>query len=79
MTTVQTIYDDAKKRRVVILQRDDGSFGFSEERFADEPHEQAWIPVGRYSVSHCDTAERALVEARGRVAWLSECDHEDVA
>lgn len=72
MTTVQTIYDDAKKRRVVILQREDGSFGFEEQRFAAEPQEQAWIPVGRYSASHCDTEARALVEARGRVAWLAE-------
>lgn len=71
MTTIQTIYDDAKKRRVVIFQRDDGSFGFSEERFADEPQEQAWIPVGRYSTSHCDTAAGALGEARDRVSWLS--------
>lgn len=67
MTTVQTIYDDARKRRVVILQRDDGSFGFEEQRFAGEPQEQAWIQVGRYSASHCDTEARVLVEARGRI------------
>jgi hypothetical protein len=79
MTTVQTIYDDAKKRRVVILQREDGSFGFEEQRFSDEPLELSWIPFGRYSVCHCDTAARALVEARGRVAWLSESVHDDVS
>jgi hypothetical protein len=79
MTTVQTIYDDAKKRRVIILQREDGSFGFEEQRFSDEPLEMCWIPFGRYSVCHCDTAERALVEARGRVTWLSECEHDNVA
>lgn len=72
MTTVRTIYDVAKKRRVVIFQGEDGSFGFEEQRFSDEPLEMCWIPFGRYSVCYCDTAERALVEARGRVSWLSE-------
>ena len=69
MTTVQTIYDDAKKRRVIILQRPDGSFGFEEQGFSDEPLEMRWIPFGRYSVCHCDTAERALFVASGRVTW----------
>src|SRR6185436_805365 len=79
MTTVQTIYDDIKKRRVLIIRRDDGSFGFEEERFSDEPLEMCWISFGRYSVCHCDTAERAVIEARGRVSWLSESKHETVA
>jgi hypothetical protein len=68
--TIQTIYNDSRKRRVIIFQRGDGSFGFDEEHFADEPLEMAWLPAG-YD-SHCDTAERALLEARGRVAWLVE-------
>ncbi len=72
MTTIETIYDDAKKRRVVLFCREDGSFGFSEERFSDEPLEQAWIPAGRYSACRCDTIERVLPEARGRVSWLAE-------
>jgi hypothetical protein len=72
MTAIHTIYDAAKRRRVVVFRQEDGSFGFSEERFSDEALEQAWIPVGGYSVSRCDTAERALVEARDRVSWLSE-------
>jgi hypothetical protein len=75
MKSVHTIYDNAKKRRVVVLRRDNGSFGFEEERFSDEPLEMAWIPFGRYSVSLCDTAERALAEARSRVQWLAQMDH----
>jgi hypothetical protein len=63
MITVQTIYDDVRKRRAVFLQRDNGSFGFEEQRFAEEPQEQAWIPVGRYSASHCDTEARAFPAA----------------
>jgi hypothetical protein len=79
MTTVQTIYDEAKKRRVIILQRPDGSFQFEEQRFSDEPLEMCWIPFGIYAVCHSDTAERALSEARGRVAWLSGSVPHDVA
>jgi hypothetical protein len=79
MSTVQTIYDDAKKQRVIIFQREDGSFGFEEQRFSGEPLEMCWIPFGRYLACHGDTAERALVEARARVAWLSERAHDDAA
>jgi hypothetical protein len=74
MKTVQTIYDDYKKRRVVVFERDDGSFGFEEQRFSDEPLEMVWIPVGKPPRPNChaDTAERASSEARDRVVWLSE-------
>jgi hypothetical protein len=77
MTTVQTITGETEKRRVIVFRRDDGSFGFDEERFSDEPLEMAWIPFGRYSVCRCDTVERALVEARSRVAWLPETHDEN--
>ena len=70
MKTIQTIYDASRKRRVVIFQQDNGSFGFDAEHFSDEPLEMAWLKSG--FDSRCDTAERALVEARGRVSWLSE-------
>jgi hypothetical protein len=72
MKTVQTIYDDAKKRRVVIFMRDDGSFGFEEQWFSDDPQEMAWCPFGRppRPNCHCDTEERAVFEARGRIDWL---------
>jgi hypothetical protein len=70
MKTIQTIYDGSRKRRVVIFQRDDGSFGFDAEHFFDDPLEMAWLQSG--FDSRCDTAERALVEARGRVRWLAE-------
>jgi hypothetical protein len=74
MKTVQTIYDAAKKRRVEIFERDDGSFGFEEQRFSDEPLEMAWIPVGKppRPNCHCDTEERAVFEARGRIDWLAQ-------
>jgi hypothetical protein len=77
MKMIQTIYDDSRKRRVIIFQRDDGSFGFDAEHFSDEPLEMAWLQSG--FDSHCDTAERALVEARGRVGWLAERSHDSAA
>jgi hypothetical protein len=70
MKTLETIYDDSRKRRVIVFQRDDGSFGFDEERFSDEPLEMAWLPYG--PDCRCDSAERALSEAHGRVPWLAE-------
>jgi hypothetical protein len=68
--TIRTIYSDSRKRRVIIFQRDDGSFGFDEEHFSDEPLELSWLQAG-YD-SRCDTAERAFGEAQGRVPWLAE-------
>jgi hypothetical protein len=77
MTTIHLIADETRKRRVVVFRRDDGSFGFEEERFSDEPLEMAWIPFGRYSNCRCDTAEHALREARSRVAWLAQSHDDD--
>ena len=72
MTTVQTIYDEDHKRRLIVFQRSDGTFGFREERFSAEPMEVAWMALSLDSVCRCDTVERVLTEARGRVPWLRE-------
>lgn len=71
------IYDRDKKRRVVVVQTADGSYGFVEEFFSTEPEEQCWIPVtkGR-SIPICDSIETALREARGRVDWLTDASHD---
>ncbi len=53
MKTIQTITEDPGKRRVVIFQRDDGSFGFEAEYFSDDRPEMAWLPSG--SGSRCGT------------------------
>ena len=45
MRRIQTLYDKSKKRRVVIFQRDDGSFGFEHQRFSEEPLEMAWVSI----------------------------------
>ncbi|MEX0611074.1 MAG: hypothetical protein WD738_16210 [Pirellulales bacterium] len=65
------IYDETKKWRVRIFQAPNGSYGFVEEVFSDDPFELCWLPItaGR---SHpvCDTVETALREAHGRIDWL---------
>lgn len=72
MTPLQVLYDSTKKRRIVIFQRANGSYGFEEQRFSDDPHEMAWIPQCKDATSICASAELALAEARGRIA-LRRC------
>jgi hypothetical protein len=72
MTIIQTIVFDDQKRRVVVFQRDDGSFGFEEQRYLVNALEKAWLPAGEHSDTRFDTAERALLEARRHVPWLAE-------
>jgi len=66
--TLGTIYSQDNLRRVQIFRREDGTFGFDEEKYAEK--EQCWIPLGFNSI--CDSQERAFTEARGRIPWLSE-------
>jgi hypothetical protein len=62
-------------RKVEIFQREDKTFGFEESEFGHE--ENAWFPIGRYSVAIIDSLDNAIKEANGRVAWLanSEAQH----
>lgn len=69
--TIRKIYDDTRKHRVIIFRRDDGTFGFMDEMYSEEPDEMGWMPRGRYSECICDSLEAAEKEARGRVDWLS--------
>lgn len=70
-SVVDILTHQSGKLRVIIFQRDDGSFGFEDQKFSDEPLEMCWIPRGRYSESFCDSAARATAEAHGRVDWLA--------
>jgi hypothetical protein len=67
---VETIWDTGKKRRIHIFCRDDGTFGFYEEHFSDEPYEHCWIPRSPATESFCDTLEAVIREVHGRVEWL---------
>lgn len=68
---VETIYDPEHKRRVIIFERADGTFGFLEEHFSEEPFEHCWIPVFRQTESFCDSLDTVVREVYGRVTWLS--------
>ncbi len=70
-TVLRTIADSTGKRRVLILRRENGAFGFEVEHWSDEPMEQCWIRPGQYPFSLCGSEEIALREALGRVDWLS--------
>jgi len=65
---IQTIYDASQTQRAIVFRRDDGSFSFEGQRFAEV--EDCWIPHGIYSESFCDTLEAAEREARNRIPWL---------
>lgn len=67
---LKVIYAPERKRRVIILRRDNDTFGYEEEYFSEDPHEMCWIPKGRRVVGYYDTAERAETEARGNIDWL---------
>lgn len=68
----KTIYSKDGSRRVVLFRRPDGTFGFEDQKYSTEPNERCWIPFGRYSESRTISAEDALREATGRIAWLAE-------
>ncbi len=67
---IREIYSQDRKRRVCIVQRENGSFGFEEEYFSDDPFEMSWCRYGQYPLAICDSEETALREAMGRVKWL---------
>jgi hypothetical protein len=69
---VRTITDPSGLRRVVIYRREEGTYGFEEQRFSAAPEECCWLPVCRRSETVCPTEEIAIREARGRVNWLAD-------
>ena len=68
---VETLYDPAQRRRVLIFKRSDETFGFEEQYYSDAPTERSWIPVAAQFATRVGSAEDAAREARGRVSWLS--------
>ena len=69
-TVLHEIYDSNRARRVLIVQRSSGSFGYEEEYFSQEPLELCWCRLSQVPFCICQSAEIALKEARGRVAWV---------
>ena len=70
--TIRTVYSADRRNRVCIFRRDDGTFGFCEERFSEAPLERCWIPTCRHTESICSSEETVLRESIGRVPWLAE-------
>ena len=69
---IEAIYDEERKRRVVIFRRDDEQWSFVEEHFSERKFGMWWIPV-RSTISICDTREaRGLVDSFGIKFQLEE-------
>lgn len=66
---IRTIYDDARKRRVVIYQNENGQFSFAVEYFSEDEYEMCWLPISR-NISFFCSLEVALREVYSRVEWL---------
>lgn len=66
-----TSYAGGASRCVDVFLRPDGTFGFEEYR-RDAEDAQGWFPVGFFGDRVFDSAEAALAEARGLVAWLND-------
>jgi hypothetical protein len=78
---LKTLYDSSRKRRVLILQRSNGSFGFEAEKLTDVYDDELGKKFGQRTfwgrstqnpLTICDSPETAEREARGRIEWLSE-------
>ena len=67
---VQEIYDQDKERRIVIFQRDDGTFFYEEEYFSRDEYEMCWIPKRQQRIGFYDSQETALREAIANTDWL---------
>ena len=70
MTTVRTFTSPDGKRRVLIVDRGGGRFGYNEEYFSEDPDEMCWVALPQYPLTICESAESAEREARGCVDWL---------
>ncbi len=64
----QTLKSSDGKRKVEIVKRENGTFGFRDLEFGVD--EGLWFPGGKYSTGFFSSEEDALKEAKGRVGWL---------
>ena len=66
---VRTLLHPDGKRRIVVVQRADGLYGFRQDKLITAPQGEKWWPFLRYSTI-CDSVEIAEREARAQVDWL---------
>jgi hypothetical protein len=77
ITVLKEIVSPDGLRKAVIYRREDGSFGFGEEVFSQDPREMSWFPSRfQRADSFYPDAETAEREARSRLAWLARMDEE---
>jgi hypothetical protein len=69
--TIETIYDAARKRRVIIFRQPNGTYGYREEKFFTNALAEidGWAVILRGNSSY-DTIETALREVPDNVTWL---------
>jgi hypothetical protein len=73
-SVVQVITSEDEQRRVEIFRRPNATYGFRELRW--EAADNTWLLVGRYSECLADSPDRAVLEARSRVAWLESASRD---
>ena len=66
---LRTILRADGKRRVLIVQRNDGRYSFKEESSFDSPFGKRWAALPPHATI-CDTIERAESEAYATIDWL---------
>jgi hypothetical protein len=73
---IKTISNPAETLRLHIIRRDDGLFGFIQEKQADDDGvwTGVWIALEPSGSPICDSAEAAEREAESRVEWLIRQD-----
>jgi len=75
---VRALTSQDGKRRVFVVDRGGGRFGYDEEYFSNHPDERCWVPLRQVPLTLCDSAESAEREARGRVDWLRDASEESL-
>ena len=69
--TVETLYNDAGTRRVVIFRRPSGTYGYREERHYKNDVAEGWASLaGR--ACYWDSLETARREVAVNVPWLAK-------
>jgi hypothetical protein len=66
---VEALYDDARKRRVVIFRRPSGTFGYREEYHYQNEVAEGWASLGGRAC-YWDGLETAMREVVDNVSWL---------
>jgi hypothetical protein len=67
---LKAIYHPNGNRRLVIVQRSRGHYGYEEETFSNDPTEMCWLRRTQKPFHIYDSADTAEREACGAIGWL---------